>query len=202
MPKLLIYYAHPGQQFSHANAAMWEAAQGLDGPTLVDLYARYPRFDIDPDAEQERLLAHDIVLFQFPMFWYSSPSLVKEWCDIVLEHGFAYGSGGDKLAGKTLGLAITAAGPEDAYTPQGYQHHPIRSFLTPFEQTARLCQMRFLPPYVLYGSLKAPGQGRLDPHVAGYVELLQGLQDGRYEAHETGPDEVWTAETLPIPQEA
>ena len=159
MANVILYYAHPGHQFSHVNAQMFAAAQKVDGITIVDLYAEYPRFNIDPDREQQRLLDHDVILFQFPFFWYSTPAILKEWQDIVLEHGFAYGTGGDKLAGKTLGLAISAAGPEDAYQPNGYQHHKMRDFLRPLEQTATLCQMGFLPPFVLYGSLKAPKLG-------------------------------------------
>ena len=131
--------------------------------------------------EQQRLLDHDVVLFQFPVFWYSTPSILKEWQDLVLEHGFAYGSGGERLSGKRLMLAVTGAGPEEAYTHNGYQHYPLRTFLTPLEQTARLCKMRFPAPYVLYGSLKAPTAGQVEPHVAGYVALLEAIRDDRYD---------------------
>lgn len=195
MPKVLLYYAHPGDVFSTANAAMSKAAKSITDITYVDLYAEYPRFDIDPDREQQRLLDHDVILFQFPLFWYSTPSIIKEWQDIVLEHGFAYGAGGTRLKGKWLGLAITAAGPEEAYQPQGYQHHTLRTFLTPFEQTARLCKMHFLPPYVLFGSLQAPDKGALEPHVAGFRHLIEGLRDGGL-AEEAAPDALWTAETF------
>ena len=202
MAKLILYYAHPGQRFSNVNKAMWTAAQSVDGITRVDLYAEYPRFDINVDREQSRLLDHEVIVFQFPLFWYSTPSLVKEWQDLVLEHGFAYGTGGTKLAGKTLMLAITAAGPEDAYTPKGYQHHHLRTFLTPLEQTARLCKMTFLPPYVLYGSLKAPGEGEVAPHAEGYRRLLQGLRDDRFDEFAAGKQDVLTHDTLPLWQEA
>ena len=198
MPNLIVYYAHPGHDRSQANAAMFAAAQQLDGVTCVDLYRDYPRFDIDPDKEQQRLIDHDTVLFQFPFFWYSTPSIVKEWMDIVLEHGFAYGSGGDKLAGKRMALAITAAGPQDAYSTTGYQHHEMRDFLRPQEQTANLCKMTFLPPYVLFASLKAPTTGGIEPHVDGYTRLLKGLAAGAFDSHKTTPHEVWTAETLPV----
>lgn len=188
MPKLIVYHAHPGPQHSHANRAMAPVARATEGITVVDLYAEYPRFDIDVDREQARLLAHDVILLQYPMFWYSTPSLIKEWLDLVLEHGFAYGAGGDRLTGKTMMLAITAAGPEDAYSPQGYQHFPIRTFLTPLEQTARLCGMRFAAPYVLFGALRAGQDGRLDRHVAGYVALLAAIRDGRHDFDAGGAD--------------
>lgn len=198
MARLIVYYAHPGHRFSQVNSEMFARAHATDGITVVDLYAEYPRHNINIEREQERLLNHDIILFQFPLFWYSSPSLIKEWEDLVLEHGFAYGSGGTQLQGKTMMLAISAAGPKDAYTPQGYQHHELRTFLTPFEQTARLCKMSFLPPYVLYGSLKAPGTGGVAPHVAGYGALLEALRDDRLDFAAAAGHDVLHNDTLPI----
>lgn len=181
MARLIVYYAHPGHKYSHVNQVMAKAAGSVDNVSFVDLYRDYPRFDIDVNVEQQRLLEHEVVLFQFPFFWYSTPSIIKEWQDLVLEHGFAYGSGGDRLEGKRLMLAITAAGPEDAYTHKGFQHYPIREFLTPLEQTARLCGMRFPAPYVLYSSLQAPLDGALQPHVDGYRQLLEAIRDDRYD---------------------
>lgn len=179
MARVLLYYAHPGHKHSHANRALFEVARSVDGISVVDLYATYPRFEIDVDAEQRRLLDHDVILMQFPLFWYSTPSLLKEWIDLVLEHGFAYGSGGTALTGKTLMLAVTAAGSEDAYCADGYQRYPMRTFLTPLERTAGLCHMRFPPPYVLYSALAAPQDDTLDAHVRGYRALLEGLRDDR-----------------------
>ena len=198
MTKLIVYYAHPGHKHSHINRFMARAAEALDGITFVDLYRDYPRFDIDTDREQQRLLDHDVVLFQFPLFWYSTPSIVKEWQDLVLEHGFAYGSDGDRLAGKRMMLAVTAAGPEDAYAAGGYQHYSLRDFLRPLEQTARLCSMRFTAPYVLYSSLKAPSTGDVEPHVDGYRRLLEAIRDDRYDWDEADRRETVDLASLPI----
>ena len=63
---------------------------------------------IDVRAEQELLVSHDVIVSQHPFYWYSSPALLKEWQDLVLEHGWAYGRGGTKLTGKILFNAITA----------------------------------------------------------------------------------------------
>ncbi len=198
MPNLLLYYAHPAQRFSHTNAAMAAAAQRVEGITIVDLYAEYPRHDIGVDREQARLRDHDVILFQFPMFWYSTPSLVKEWQDLVLEHGFAYGAGGTALEGKTMMLAITAAGSAEAYTPNGYQHYPLRTFLTPLEQTARLCKMRFPAPYVMHSSLFAVEEGRVEPHAEGYARLLAAIRDGRYDFDAAMARDIVTHDTLPL----
>ena len=173
-------------------------AREVEGITFVDLYAEYPRFDINIDREQQRLLDHDVVMFQFPLFWYSTPSLIKEWQDLVLEHGFAYGAGGDRLAGKCTMLAVTASGDREAYSEEGYQHYPIRTFLTPFERTVRFCHMEFAAPYVLYGSLQAPEDGRLAAHVQGYGNLLAALRDDRYDLEAAVHGEFVDCEHLPI----
>jgi putative NADPH-quinone reductase len=191
--KLIVYHVHPGQRFSRANAAMAKVASALDDITFVDLYADYPRHDIDVEKEQARLLHHDVILFQFPLYWYSTPSLLKEWQDLVLQHGFAYGHEGDKLSGKTLMLAITAGGADDAYTQDGYQQFPIRAFLTPLEQTARLCRMAFSAPYVLYGALKAEAAQDIDDHASGYARLLAAIRDDAYDFSSAATYDVVTS---------
>ena len=95
-------------------------------------------------------------------------------------------------------LAITAAGPQEAYSPGGYQHYPIRDFLRPLEQTARLCGIRFSTPYVLFGSLKAPTDGRMDRHVDGYRRLLLAIRDDRYDWEVAERNDVLACDALPI----
>lgn len=198
MAKLLVYYAHPGHKYSHANRAMYDAAQKIKDITFVDLYAEYPRHIINVDREQTRLREHNVVLFQFPLFWYSTPSIIKEWLDLVLEHGFAYGSEGTELAGKTMMLAITAAGPNDAYTETGFQNFPLRTFLTPLEQTARLCKMRFPAPYVLHSALAAQSDGGIAAHAAGYAQMLTAIRDDTYDFDATMDQDIVTHSDLPI----
>lgn len=192
MPKPIVYLVHPGQRHSHANRAMAEAATRLEGLSFVDLYAEYPRHDIDVSREQDRLLKHDVIVFQFPLYWYSTPSLLKEWQDLVLQHGWAYGHGGDKLNGKTLLLAVTTGGSEDAYSHDGYQNHPIRDFLRPLEQTARLCGMRFARPYVLHSALKHDKDNVLRKHASGFAHLLLALKNNEFELKIAGEQDIMT----------
>ncbi len=145
--------------------------------TVVDLYHDYPNYQIDIDREQQRLREHDVVVFMFPLFWYSTPALLKEWQDLVLEYGFAYGSEGTALHGKIFLCATTAGGAEDAYHSQGYNHFTIRELLQPLEQTAVLCGMRFVAPFALYGSRTAVEEGRVAEHVQDWVKVLLALRD-------------------------
>lgn len=198
MSNLIVYYAHPGQKYSNVNRFMFTEAKKIDGISLVDLYAEYPRFEIDVDREQERLLSNDVIMFQFPLFWYSTPSLIKEWLDLVLEVGFAYGIGGDALKDKRLMLAVSVAGTEEAYTTTGYQQYPLRTFLTPIERTASLCQMKFTPPYVLYESLRAPEKDLVIPHSRGYRQLLEATRDDRLDFDAIDDRDIMTFSTLPF----
>ena len=179
--QVLVLSAHPSLDRSEVNRPMADAARGISGVTLVDLYAEYPDFQIDIDREQARLLAHDVVVFQHPLYWYSTPAILKEWQDLVLEHGFAYGSGGTALHGKIFFDALSAGGPEAAYHAEGFNHFTIRELLHPMEQMAEMCGMTYLPPYALFGARTAVEEGRAHRHVADWVRLLESLRDGRFD---------------------
>ncbi|WP_018901600.1 NAD(P)H-dependent oxidoreductase [Rhizobium sp. 2MFCol3.1] len=198
MAKVLVLFAHPGQRHSRVNILMAKIAGSIEGVTFVDLYAEYPKLDIDIDVEQARLLKHDVIIFQFPIYWYSTPSILKEWQDLVLEYGFAYGHTGDKLAGKLFLPVITAGGPDHAYTEEGRNHFRLRALLSPLEQTANLCRMRFVAPYALFAAHEARGDGRAEPHLEGYRRLLEALRDETFDIDAATGMELLSAETLPL----
>ena len=174
--KILILFAHPSQHRSEINLPLIQASSSVQDVTVVDLYAEYPDYCIDIEREQQRLREHDIIVFMFPLYWYSTPAILKEWQDLVLEYGFAYGHDGTELHGKTLLCAITAGGTENAYRTQGYNHYSIRELLRPIEQTATLCGISYLPPYALFGSRTALEEGKLDEHIENWQKILNCLQ--------------------------
>tara|TARA_R110000751_G_scaffold288076_4_gene393377 strand:- start:239408 stop:240082 length:675 start_codon:yes stop_codon:yes gene_type:complete len=196
--KILVLFAHPGQRYSRANRDLSKAASGVDNVTLIDLYALYPRFKINIEVEQQRLLDHDVIVFQFPLLWYSVPALLKEWQDLVLEYGFAYGEGGDKLAGKCFTCVVTTGGPEEFYRVGGRNNFPLRDLLSPIEQTASLCGLRFVPPYALFAAHSAAGDDRLPRHVDGYKRLLEALRDDQLDMEAADQMRLLSAETLPL----
>jgi glutathione-regulated potassium-efflux system ancillary protein KefG len=150
MARVLILFAHPALQKSRVNRHLAEAVRALDGITFRDLYEEYPDLHLNVKAEQELLVAHDVIVFQHPFYWYSSPAILKEWQDLVLEWGFAYGDNGTALRGKKFLTAITTGGPPEAYQREGFNYFTIRELLAPFEQTARLCGMEYLAPFVVH----------------------------------------------------
>lgn len=158
---------------------LFSALSSIERVTTVDLYAEYPRFRIDVEKEQQRLLAHDIIVFQFPMYWYSSPAMIKEWQDLVLEYGFAYGRAGDQLKNKSVLIMTSAGAQQDAYQTEGLNQYPLRELLRPFEQMAHLCQMHYLPPFVLFGSRTAHEELRIDGHIKQAKTLIKAIQQGQ-----------------------
>ena len=150
---ILILLAHPDLSSSRATRCLVEQAQELPNVTVHDLYALYPGFAIDVKQEQALLVAADLIVFQHPLYWYSSPALLKEWQDRVLEYGFAFGSSGTALHGKDFFSAITTGGSREAYEAGGYNNYTISEFLRPFQQTANLCGMRHQAPFVVHSAL-------------------------------------------------
>lgn len=180
MKKILVLFAHPRPDRSEVGIHLVEAAKALTDVTVVDLYAEYPTLEIDVDREQQRLLDHDIIIFQFPLYWYSAPSILKEWQDLVLEHGFAYGKEGKELVGKITMNVTTAGAIRHAYTSEGANEHELRELFLPFERTALLCGMRYLGPYAIFGSGRAVEERRVADHVTEYVALLEALMHDRF----------------------
>ncbi len=189
---VLILYAHPAQDRSEVNAPMFQAALNADGVSCIDLYAEYPTHNIDIQREQRRLVEHEVVIFQFPFYWYSTPAILKDWMDLVLEYNFAYGKNGKALDGKYLLPVISAGGAEEAYQEDGYNHFTMRELLRPIEQTSLLCNMKFLSPFVLFGARTAVEEGRVGAHVQKWGELLQSLVEDRFDFVESQKTELLT----------
>jgi glutathione-regulated potassium-efflux system ancillary protein KefG len=175
--KILVLFAHPKRQASVVQRAMLRSIDGLDGVTIADLYAEYPDFDIDVASEQQRLLDHDLIVLQHPFYWYSTPAILKEWQDLVLENGWAYGPGGTRLAGRFLMSAISAGGSEEAYRNEGRNRFSIMELLAPFNQTAYLCSMAYLTPFVIYAGRRMTTES-LSTSAETYRDLIVGLRDG------------------------
>lgn len=176
--RILLLFAHPSQTRSEVNSVIFNAAWQHPGVTTVDLYAEYPDFNINIEREQQRLIDHDVIIFQFPVYWYSTPSLLKEWQDLVLEYGFAYGKDGNTLQGKVFFCAVTAGGREEAYQTDGFNHFTMRQLLQPLEQMASITGMTYLAPFALFGSRTAKEEHRITHHSALWSKLLDTLAEG------------------------
>ncbi|MEY3902498.1 MAG: hypothetical protein RL189_1804, partial [Pseudomonadota bacterium] len=170
--KVLVLYFHPTDKISRAGKALASGAASIEQVLLRDMYAIYPDYLIDVKQEQSLLKAHDLIVFQHPVHWYSCPPLLKLWIDSVLEYGWAFGSEGNQLHGKILLSAVTAGGSAEAYTPVGSNRHTIETFFSPFNQTAHLCGMRYAAPHVVYDA-RSLNEQQLNAAGTAYTNLLR-----------------------------
>lgn len=98
----------------------------------------YPDFNIDVQIEQEALLAADTIVFQFPLFWYNMPAMLKHWIDKVFEYGFAFGKG-SKLAGKSVIVSFTIGSPVSLYPDE-----IVQKIVFPFKGLAEYCKLNYI----------------------------------------------------------
>jgi glutathione-regulated potassium-efflux system ancillary protein KefF len=170
-----VLAAHPNLRESRVNRRLQDAARDLPGVDLNDLYSSSPDYDFDVPREQARAAAAQLIVLLHPIQWYSMPALMKLWFDDVLSFGWAYG-GGTALRGKDLWLVATTGGSQASYHPQDYNRYFFDAFLPPYEQTAALCGMRFLPPMLLFGAHRASDED-VAAHVATFRERLLTYPD-------------------------
>jgi len=176
-PDILVLVAHPTMELSRVNRRLKKTAK-LAAPRVEvrDLYRLYPDYLIDTPAEQAVLAQAQLVVWQHPIHWYGPPPLMKLWIDEVLSFGWAYGPGGNALRGKDVWLVGSTGGSQESYRPDRYNRYFFDAFLPPYEQTAVLCGMRFLPPMMLHGAHRV-SDAELAAHVDVYAERLRQYPD-------------------------
>jgi glutathione-regulated potassium-efflux system ancillary protein KefF len=157
---VLVVHAHPYPRRSVAGAELLAALRGLPDLEVRSLYELYPDFDIDADAERRALERSNLVVLLHPLYWYTTPALLKHWFDVVLVKGWAYGEGGTALAGKDCLWAVTTGGDLEAFSATGRHGRPLETYAPVVEQTARFCGMNWLEPFVLYDARQAAPEER------------------------------------------
>ena len=164
MPDIVVLAAHPQLEHSRVNRALMQARRARRAPARVevrDLYALYPDYLIDVAAEQAALADAQLMVWLHPIHWYGMPPLMKLWLDEVLRLRLGLRPGRRRPAGQgpvAGGLHRRAGG---VVPPDGYNRYFFDAFLPPYEQTAALSGMRFLPPLLLHGAHRA-GDAELD----------------------------------------
>lgn len=142
MKNILIINGHTDFKASIANKKIIEVLEKqLSTVRIVNLIELYPDFKIDIEAEQVNLSWAEIIILQFPFFWYSAPSILERWMEETFQHGFSHGRTGDKLKGKKLILSFTTGAPENMYNHDAAVGYTIDDFLSCYKATCRMTQM-------------------------------------------------------------
>ena len=179
---ILVIVAHPELEQSRVNNRLMHSVKALQATEagrrirLRDLYALYPDYAVDAEAEQACVRSARLIVWQQPVHWYGMPPLLKLWVDDVLAFNWAYGPGGTALQGKDLWLVASTGGPQESYRPDSYNRYFFDAFLPPYEQTAALCGMRFLPPLLIHGAHKA-SEAEIAAHADTYTTRLASYPD-------------------------
>jgi glutathione-regulated potassium-efflux system ancillary protein KefF len=172
----VVIFGHPYPKRSRAGRTLLAAIRDLPNLSVRSLYDSYPDFGIDVEAEQQALREADIIVWQTPFYWYGVPSLMHLWFEKVLEQGFAYGEGGNKLSGKRVQWVTTTGTPRSSYRANGVHGHSFETFVPHIEQTARFCGMLWEPPIVVHGAHDI-SNAELEACARGYRSRLEILQN-------------------------
>lgn len=158
MKNVLIVCGHPDFKNSVANKTIVEEISALCPQAEIrKLDELYPDYQFDIKAEQAALEKADVILFQYPMNWYGVPGLLKLYIDKVMEHGWAYGSQGTALAGKSFLISLTTGVPDSAYAAGGVMGHTVEEFSYQIKNFAALCNLDFKKLFSLGGMMCVPG---------------------------------------------
>lgn len=154
MKKVLVVVGHTDiNNDSVANKTIMEEFHRRMPDAALDILCElYPDYKIDVEAEQRKLVDADVIVLQFPVFWYSQPSLMHKWMEETFRHGFSHGSKGKALVGKKLIASFTTGAPAEAYSADGPMGHSLEDIVMPaIDGTARLTGMQLMPPVYTCG---------------------------------------------------
>lgn len=174
--KILVILAHDDTRNSRVNKRFAKELEGIENIEIRDIKALYPDYKIDIQAEQNAIRNADKLVFQFPMYWFNAPSILKEWIDKVYSLGFAFdvtkeGYQRRELNGKEFMLAVSMGGAQEAY--DGEKVKSVNECLTPYIYTSKFCGMKVLKPYYVYGAMsKALNDEKLETAAIEYKNAV------------------------------
>jgi putative NADPH-quinone reductase len=168
-----ILVAHPDLSQSKANQALLAAVKQLPCVEIVDLQRLSVNGLFDVASELEALRKTDLLVWQFPLYWYNAPAILRQWQDQVLSAA-VYGP--DKvLMGKKLMVATTVGARAETYRSGDLNQYTMDEILRPFEACARSARMQWLPHFAVYDVDKMDALA-WEKVRADYVRLIKLVQ--------------------------
>jgi len=134
-------------------------------PKLEEIYASETRgFTAEIEAEMQKLEGCNLMLWQFPLWWFGLPAALKGWVDRVFAMGRIYGGGKiyetGVFKGKKALLSLTTGGPPEAYRQDGF-NGDIHSILRPIHRgMLQFVGFDVLEPHIVYGPVRMTDEQR------------------------------------------
>lgn len=108
----------------------------------------------DVQAEIDKLDRADLLVIQYPMWWYQPPAILKGWLDRVLTYGGVYTSSvrydRGRYRGRRALLSVTTGGPEETFAYNG-RNADIDLLMWPMCFSLYYVGYDVLPPFVAFG---------------------------------------------------
>ncbi|MDO4432846.1 MAG: NAD(P)H-dependent oxidoreductase [Aerococcaceae bacterium] len=146
--KTIVYIAHEEITQSSSQQFLLQSGQALTNAIFVDLHAEWQKNGtFDTQVEQQRLMQYERILFQFPLYWYQAPSILKQWMDTVFDTSKALQM---HLQRCQLGLVVVAGVKASAYQAGGKEQRTLSELLSPYEALARYFGMTYLPIFAIH----------------------------------------------------
>lgn len=145
--KTLVLVSHPKATASATQTFLKTSADYLDNVTWRSIDDLYSANQINIVDEQKRLRAFDRIIFQFPMYWYTSPASLKQYMDDVFTRKFIVAK--HWLKNKELGLVITLGDSLADFQAGGREQFTISELMKPFEAFANKAGMVYLKSFII-----------------------------------------------------
>ena len=145
--KVVILLAHPNIKESQANKALVDAVSDMEGVAVFNLYELSQEIAFNVDEWSKIISDASAVIYQFPFYWMSAPSLLKKWQDEV----FTFLSKTPAVAGKSLTVVTTTGSEYEAYRSGGRNRFTMDELLRPYQVSAIHSGMSWQTPIVVYG---------------------------------------------------
>lgn len=175
--KTLVLVFHPNMEQSVINKR-WktELEKSPEKYFVRNLYDIYPDEKIDVEAEQKIIEQFDKIIFQFPIYWFSSPPFLKKYLDEVLTYGWAYGSeSGYKVADKKIGFTVTTGISEQDYSKEGRYKYTLDELLRPFEVTVNYIKADYKSFFAYYDIEQNSTEEWIENSITPFLKYINSL---------------------------
>lgn len=147
-------------------------------PQIEEMHATEMNgFSEDIESEIRKIEWCELMIWQFPLWWFGLPAVLKGWVDRVFAMGRTYGGGriyqSGVFCGKRALLSLTTGGPEDAYR-KGAFNGDIAGILRPVHRgMLQFVGFDVLEPQIVYGPVRLTDEQRKQQLAAYAVRLQQ-----------------------------